>query len=50
MIGMVTLLTLVIYGRFDPETITSFSGKNVMYVNGIITNQGTTGKNQILKN
>jgi len=40
MIRMATVLDLVIHGRFDREVIASFFGKNVMYVIGIVANQG----------
>jgi len=40
MISMVTLLTLVIYGRFNRDLIMQTVGEKIMYVIGIMSNQG----------
>ncbi len=40
MIAMVTLLTLVIYGRFNRDLIIQIVGEKIMYVIGIMSNQG----------
>lgn len=40
MIGMITILALIIYQRFDREVIMGTTGEKIMYVVGIMTNQG----------
>ncbi len=40
MIGIITLLSLVIIGRFTRQLIIETAGDKIMYVVGIMTNQG----------
>ena len=40
MIGMTTLLALVIYGRCNRELVTETAGKKIVYIIGIVVNQG----------
>ena len=40
MIGMTTLWALVIYGRFNREFVTETVGEKIVYVIGIVANQG----------
>ena len=40
MIGMMTLIALVIYGSYNREIIMETIGHKIMYVIGIMVNQG----------
>jgi len=40
MIGMTTILALVIYGRFNRKLVTETVGQKIVYVIGIVANQG----------
>jgi len=40
MIGMTSILTLIIYGRYSRQVVFETVGEKMMYVMGIMTNQG----------
>ncbi len=40
MIGMTTFLALVIYGRCNRELVTETAGQKIVYIIGIVVNQG----------